>query len=270
MVKDAIGILDNGLEGFSILETLTEKFKNENFIYLNDLVHNPYFNMPEDDALNLIKANIKKLKDLNIKLLIVSSDIVVDASKEYLDELNIPVLDIVSIYIDYINENYEQKNIGLFGKTQIIEANLYQKNFKYNRLYNISSDELEELIVNNGLKTSQSFIKTKEAFKQIKGKDLDVLIASSPYLITLKTEITEFTNFNEMTDFGEILANKILTEFMDLNVKGRGKVFVYSNVEKSKFKKMTSWSNIKYKYIDLDKRKRRERQKLFQKISKKQ
>lgn len=267
MVKEAIGILDSGVEGFNILKNLTSKFKHENFIYINDLKYYPYYNLTESDALELIKANVQKLLSHNIKLLVVTSDIIMDLAKDYFDTLEIPVLDIVSLYIDYINENYEQKNIALLGRSEVLEANLYQKNFKYNRLYNIASDELEELIVNKGLKTSQSFLKTKETFKQLKGKGVDVIIASSPYLILLKTEIDEFLSFDEITDFGNIVANKIYNEFMELNIKGKGQVIVYSNVEKGKFKYMTSWNDVKYKYIDLDKKNRKQRLKKIKRIS---
>lgn len=268
MTKEAIGILDSGVEGFSVLKTLSEKFRYEKFIYINDLKNYSYFNMPEADALDAIKANIEILRQANIKLLIVTSDVIVELAKDYLDKLDIPVFDIVGILIDYINENYEQKNIALFAKTEILEANLYQKNFKYNRLYNIPSEELESLITNKGLKTSQSFIKTKETVKQLKGKGVDVIITSSPYLINLKTEIEEFISFSEITNFGEIISYKIHNEFMDLYIKGRGKTYVYSNIEKAKFQYLTSWSDLKYKYIDLDKKTRKLRKKRIKTITK--
>lgn len=267
MIKDAIGILDSGVEGFNVLKTLSDKFKHERFVYINDLKNYPYFNMTEVEALELIKANVERLRQENIKLLIVTSDVIVDLAKEYLESLDIPVFDVVSLLIDFINDNYEQKNIALFARAEILEANLYQRNFKYNRLYNIASDELEELIKSNGLKTSQSFIKTKETFRMLKGKGLDVIIASSPYLILLKTEIEEFLSVNEITNFGEIVASKINTEFMDLSVKGKCNITVYGNVEKKKFKNMVAWSNLKYKYIDTDKRNRNQKLRNFKVIS---
>jgi len=268
MIKEAIGILDSGVEGFNILGNLVNKFKHENFIYINDLKHYPYSNLTETEALDLIKDNVERLLKQNIKLLIVTSDIIMDIAYDYFDTLSILVLDIVSLYIDYINENYEQKNIALFARGEVLEANLYQKNFKYNRLYNIPSDELEKFIMNKGLKTSQSFMKTEETFKQLKGKGLDVIIASSPYLILLKTEIEEYLKFDEITDFGMIVQNKIYNEFMDLNIKGKGEVTVLGNVEKSKFKYLTSWNAVKYKYFDLDKKNRKLRQKKNKLISK--
>ena len=268
MFKEAIGILDCGVEGLNILEELTRKFKNENFVYINDLKNSPYFNLPEADSLEFIKANVDRLRKDNIKLLIVANDMIAEIGRDYFNELDIPVFDIISILTEYVQDNFEQKNIVLFGKNSVIEANLYQKNFKYNRLFNIPSDDLEEIICNKGLKTSKSFNVTKEAFKQLLGKAVDVVVTSSPFLIKLNTEIEEFVSVGEFTNFGEIVAKKIYNEFMNLNVKGKGKVKVYSNIEAKKFKYMTYWNPVKYKYIDVDKKVRKLRQKKFEKITK--
>jgi len=261
MFKDAIGILDCGVEGFNILEVLTQRFKHENFVYVGDVKNNPYYNLSSDNVKELIRKNLEILKNENVKLIIVTSDVICDLGKEELEKLNIPVFDIVSILTDYVNDNYEQKNIALFAKEKVIDANLYQKNFKYNRLFNIISDEVEEVIFTKNLKTSQSFFKTKEAFKQLLLKNVDVIVTSSPCLIYLKTEIGEYVKFEEITNFGEIVANKINNEFIKLNQKSRGKVLVYNNIEKKKFQEMTYYTNIKYKYIDLEKKFRKQKNK---------
>lgn len=248
MIKDAIGILDVGFEGFNVLDVLAKNFKNERFIYINDIKRFPYTNRSESEVIELVKSNVEFLQSQNIKLLIVTSDIIVDYAKSYLDSLNIPVIDVVSLLIEYVNDNYEQKNIVLLAKNAIIEANIYQKNFKYNRLYNIPSDELEEIINENYLKTSKSFIKTKESFKNLIRRDIDVIVASSPYLLFLKTEITEFVNYGEITDCGSIIVSKLKNEFFNFNQKGRGFIKVYSNIEKKEFKEKTKFIKLKYKY----------------------
>ena len=254
MIKKPIGIIDSGVIGFNILEDLSRKFKNEKLIYINDLKNSKYYNMPEDTARELIINNIKKLFLADIKLLIVASDVVYEIAEDYLNSLKIPVFDIVNILIDYTQEKFEQKNIILAAKTEILEANIYQKNFKYNRLYNIPSEELEKLILDNKLKTSESFSKTKEIFKPLINRNLDVIVASSPFLIKLETELREILEFDEITNFGELVIRKIIANFFSLNLKGRGSIVVMSNVSKQKFKDYTKWQELKYKYIDYSKK----------------
>ena len=88
MFKDAIGILDCGVEGFNILEVLTQRFKHENFVYVGDVKNNPYYNLSSDNVKELIRKNLEILKNENVKLIIVTSDVICDLGKEELEKLN--------------------------------------------------------------------------------------------------------------------------------------------------------------------------------------
>ena len=253
MIKDAIGILDMGIESFNILSTLSQEFKYERFVYINDLKNYPYEGKKEEDILAYVKANVEVLLKEGIKLLIVSSDTIIEYCSDYLSSLKIPTLQLVSTLIDYVNQNYEQKNIVLLAKNAIIEANLYQKNFKYNHLYNIACDDLENIINSKLIKTSKSFSKTKETFKSVIKRDVNIVVTSSPYLLNLKTEILEYLKIDEITDLGEIFAQKIREQKLPLYDKGKGKITIISNIEKKEFKIRTYWSKLKYQYLYLNK-----------------
>ncbi len=262
MIKKAIGILDSGFGGTFILEELAKYYKNERFIYLNDLKHYPFYNRPEGDALNIIKSHIDLLLKEDIKLLIVLSDIIVDIAFDYLQEFNIQVINIVDLLINYVNKNYENKNICLFGKTEVIEANLYQKNFKYNRLYNIPSEDLELFILQKQTKTSQSFKAVQVAFNQVRKRSIDCIVASSPYLIELNTELKEHLEFNEITNLKDIIIEDINERRYFLNPKGRGSINILSNLEKKEFSKLIKFKKLKYDYIDIEYDQRKKRAKL--------
>jgi len=247
MNKDAIGILDMGVESFNILESLLRNFKHERFIYMNDLKHQPYWERTEQEVLDLIKANVERLMQENIKLLIVVSDVIIEYASEYFEKLTIPTINLVQSLIDYVNINYEQKNMILLAKSEIIDANLYQRNFKYNRLYNIASDDLENLIHQKMIKTSKSFSTVKETFKSISKKEFSIIITSSPFITNLKTEFTEYLKFGELTDVGEILSIKMKEDFSFFCEKGKKELIVLINTSKKIFKERTYWSDLKYK-----------------------
>ena len=42
--------------------------------------------------------------------------------------------------INYVNEHYEHKNILFLAKSYIVKSAMYNKNFRYNRLYNVYSE----------------------------------------------------------------------------------------------------------------------------------
>ncbi|MGI6677199.1 MAG: hypothetical protein ACOX5N_07105 [Bacilli bacterium] len=69
------------------------------------------------------------------------------------------------------------------ARKETIEANLYQKRFNYNHLYNIPSDELERIIEEKQTKTARSFTAVKEAFRPVMKKEVDLIVTGSPCLI---------------------------------------------------------------------------------------
>ena len=250
MNKMPIGIIDVSVDGLYILNPLTKDFKNEDFIYINDIKNFPYEGKDVDVINKYVKANIDRLINLNVKMLIVISDTIVEYCNEYLQTLKIPVINIVQSIIKYTNENYEQKNIVFCAKSYILKANLYQKFINYNHLYNVSSDELESIIIENKLKTSKAFSVSESTFKVVSKKDCDVLVITSPWIELLKIEISEFLDVDEMIKLGEVVANEIRKLNLGTNSRGKGKITIVSNIDKKEFKSMTKWFNLKYKYLE--------------------
>jgi glutamate racemase len=254
MVKDAIGIIDLGLEGFQIAKTISENLKHERIVYINDLEYESYLNISDNELIKIIKRNIALLLENNLKLLIVVSDMIVDRAASLLLDLKVPSVNIIETLVNYANLNYEQKNFILLAKEEILRANLYQKNIKYNRLYNIASDELEAVIRDKMVKTSRSFYTIRENFKSVLKKEIDLIITSTPNLVKLKIEMKEYLNFEEITDLGEILLNRLKHEkLVELNIKGRGVFFVYSTLPKKEFRKLVAVNKFKYKQIKNEK-----------------
>ncbi|NLD27114.1 MAG: hypothetical protein GX661_07120 [Acholeplasmataceae bacterium] len=252
MVKDAIGIIDLGLEGFSIAKAFAHIFRREHIIYYSDLQHDSYLNITENEVQEIVKTGIQNLLASKIKLLIVASDLIIDLAAPALEGLSIPVVNPVQVLIDYLNVKYEQKNIVLLAKNEILQANLYQKNIKYNRLYNIPSNELEAVINERMIKTSRSFYTIREHFKPILKKEIDVIVTSSPYLINLRTEMAEYVKFEEITDVGMILADKIRKEnIVAFNEKGKGGFTVRSHLSKKEFGRCVYWAECKYHYQEI-------------------
>lgn len=252
MKKLPIGILDMGIEGISVLKEFSNKFKYEDIIYINDFRNYPYEGRTEEDINTLVKAKVELLLKYNIKLLVVVSDCIIEYCTTYLNSLPIPVVNIVNSLIEFTNDNFELKNMVLLAKQSILEANMYQKNFKYNHLYNISADGLVEVMDKNEIKTSESFYQANIALSKIARRDLDVLICSSPYLTCLKTEFLEFAKIPSIINVGEVLAEKTWKLGKEFYQKGKGKRYIVSYLDKKTFQKMISWLDITYKYITLD------------------
>ena len=199
MNKRPIGIIDINVDGLYILNSLTKEFKNEDFIYINDIKNYPYEGREQEEIVKFVTENVEKLLEQNIKMLVVISDTIIEYCLDYLQTLNIPVINIVQSIINYVNKNYEQKNLALLAKSYILKANLYQKNFNYNHMYNIASEELPDigLIKPNKNNSSGNLKKFKIGFR--------MRIKSLIILLFIKTSIAKIianivgNNFKEIS-----------------------------------------------------------------------
>ncbi|MGD9886560.1 MAG: hypothetical protein AB7T03_01200 [Bacilli bacterium] len=253
MIKDAIGLLDMGMESFPLLPFLSKTFKHERFIYINDLLNQPYEGKTKELIIGFVQKNVARLQKEPLKLLIVGSDIIWEYAQDFLKTLTIPVINIVDLLIEHINLNYEQKNMVLLAKNSVLEANLYQKNIKYNRLYSIPSDELEAIVLNKKTKTTKSFYTAKETLLPALKKEVDIIITSTPLLMLVKTEIEEYLRLAETTNLLTILEDKIKASEVNFNLKGRGRIDVLGYVSKKQFANYFIGQPFSFKYFDLTK-----------------
>lgn len=193
-----IVVLDMGINGMSVLNLLKRELVEETFVYINDLDVDNYEEMEIDDIERRISILIERLKQYNPKLLVIANDTLIEYGKELFEELDIKKVYIVDEIIDYVNENYDLKNMAFFAPQGIIESNMYQKNFKYSRLYNLNADNMMESLNNALMKTSASFNDMKLALLPIYKKELDVIIPTLPNLLLFQTEIYEYVKSRDV------------------------------------------------------------------------
>ena len=270
-IKKPIVVLDLNTNALVVLNKLKEVLPNENIIHINDLERTTYEVEDKDMILDIdgitsgIKRLLERVKKYDPKLLLVASDAIIEYGKELIEGLNIPYILITDVIIEEINKNYEFKNMAFFATQGIIEANLYQKNFHYTRLYNLNADNILDSIRNYKMKTSDSFNQMKVALFPLYQKDVDVIIPSIPNILMFKTEIFEYVMEENpsivVLPVDKLLADKALEALKgDLNPK-KAKNPVYlvrkldkenknlKQVEKSLRKLYDKVLNLKYEFI---------------------
>lgn len=251
-IKKTIGVLDLNIDNISFLNVLRNKFVNDDIYYINDLTIENIDEMDVEDINKNINNLIIYLMSKQIDILVVVSDNIVEYCEELLNSLSVPVIQIVNETINYVNENYEYKNIGFLSTTSMIKANIYQKNLRYNHLYNMNGDDLKDLIRNHLVKTTESFQEVKTVIAPVFKKDLDIVIPSLVNYLMVTTEINEFLKDVEVIKIDELLCNSIqkqLYKLQELPIKGKGKTYLCLNdtVDEKQLKRLL---NIKYNIIN--------------------
>lgn len=248
MRKSPIAVLDEGIYGINFFNYLANKYKYEELIYINDLSHYPYEGLEEEAINKLVSKKIDLLLSLDVKAIIIISNSIVEYCSDYLNKLKVPVIRIDNAIIDYVNKKFDQKNIVLFGKDSILKSNIYQKNFKYNHLYTVLSDNFEDIIIKKEVKTSKSFNEMKEATKHLANREIDLFLMLEPFLENLYTEINEFIKASTIGNLNEILNKACSNKKIFTNTKKSGKRFIYTDLSKKEFKEKVHWIDMKYKY----------------------
>ena len=252
MKKVSIGILDGGYEGINIFSNLCKMYPNESYIYINDIKNYPYEGKETEVILDHVKKSVDTLLSYEVSSIICVSASIHEYCREYLETLDVKYVSIVDSIIDYVNVNFDQKNIGLIGKGYILSANMFQKNFRYNHLYSAASDDLEKLIFDKKTKTAFSFQKVRESLHSIINKQIDVLVIIDSFLDNLNIEIKEYINAGTILNVEKILMDNLIDLGLETYSSGKGKKIILSHLTKKDFKEKTYWINSNYKYIDLD------------------
>lgn len=241
----SIGLLDGGFEGINIFNDLTRKYPSQSFIYVNDAT---FFkgDISDTEELNLhTKTNIDFLLNKGVKIIICLSYELMTLCKELFDSLNIAIYYLTSNIIEYVNNKYEHKNICFLAKENVLKDNIFQRDFKYNRLYNIPCDELEELIMNKKTKTALSFEKVRNICKNVIDKPIDSLVFLDSILSYLKIEFKEYITYKEIVDLSEVAILKIKNKFTTI---GKAKNIIASTIMKNEFLDNNFVIKSKYKY----------------------
>lgn len=250
MTKQPIGVLDGGFEGILIFNKLVKDYPHETFIYTNDSDNYPYEGQDEKDIINSLKKTTKILTDYNVSMIIVVNNSIIEYGEEFLSKLEVPVYKFSDFIIDYVNANYEHKNMAILAKQYIIKANIYQKNIHYNHLYSMTSDELDEIVNNKQIRTAKSFAAMRNAVSQIKGKEYSVLVVTDSYLNEFRIEFNEYVDCKDIINVSDIVSNAMKDKFNN-EIKSFKKSFIVSKLEKKDFYEKAYLLNCKCKYVKL-------------------
>lgn len=72
MQSGKIGLFDSGLGGLSILKTLIEVLPNEDYLFYEDSIHNPYGDKSEEELFEIVSSIVDYLLSKNCKMIVIA------------------------------------------------------------------------------------------------------------------------------------------------------------------------------------------------------
>lgn len=145
-----IGLFDSGLGGLTVLKKLKEKYPKCDYIYYGDNLNVPYGDKTIKELIELANNSVRFLLSKNVDIIIIACGTISSNCLSYLkDKYNIPIIDIISPTINYLN-NSNYNNILVIATKATISSGIFKNNVKKN-IYELETPLLAPLIENNNL-----------------------------------------------------------------------------------------------------------------------
>ena len=151
IMNNKIGLFDSGLGGLSILKGLLKELPNEDYLFYEDSINNPYGNKTDDELFEIVSNIVDYLLKENCKLIVIACNTATTSCMKRLREKypnTIFVGTVPAIKVAYDNHYKEVINLSTpytKGSQRVSELITKFKNDDEN-IYNISGENLANLI----------------------------------------------------------------------------------------------------------------------------
>lgn len=197
-----IGVFDSGLGGLTVLKQLVCKYPNCEYIYVGDNKNVPYGSKSKEELFNLSSKIIDFLLSKKVDIIIIacgtiSSNVYIDLKQKY----NIPMYDIISPTINYLNDS-EYNKIGVIATVKTIESNIFNS---INKEVVTSSCPLLVPYIEGNINVNIDEI-VEEYLKNM--NDIDALVLGCTHYPILENIIKKHTNAT-LINMGKVLCDYI-------------------------------------------------------------
>ena len=150
-MNNKIGILDSGLGGLSILKKLIKVLPNENYLFYEDSINNPYGNKTDDEIFKIVSNIVDYLLNEKCKIIVIACNTATTACINKLRNKYKNTIFVGTVPAIKVSFDHDFKNTLLIATPYTIKSNSVHElidNFKkYNQnIYLESGCDLAHLI----------------------------------------------------------------------------------------------------------------------------
>lgn len=127
----AIGVIDSGVGGLTVVHELMRQLPKEKLIYLGDTLRCPYGPRSKSEVKSFTWEMVEFLLDKNIKMLVVACNTATAfALIELQEELDIPVIGVIQPGARSAIKSTQTNHIGVIGTEGTVRSKAYPKALK--------------------------------------------------------------------------------------------------------------------------------------------
>lgn len=198
----AIGVIDSGVGGLTVVQELMRQLPKEKLIYLGDTARCPYGSRPAEEVKLFTWEMVRFLLNKNIKMLVVACNTATAFTlKELQQSLDIPVVGVIQPGARAAIKCTNNNHVGVIGTEGTIRSSAYTNALeKINadiHVYGLACPLLAPMVENGILAGMEAKSVVEESISPLKqNKDMDTLILGCTHYPLLKDTIQEVIGNN--------------------------------------------------------------------------
>ncbi|HHX74417.1 MAG TPA: glutamate racemase [Firmicutes bacterium] len=128
----AIGLLDSGVGGLTVVREIFTQLPAERIVYFGDTARMPYGPRPHSEVRDFARQIIRFLTTQDVKLVIVACNSATAAGLPYYQgEYDLPVIGVIEPGVRAAVRHTKTKRIGVIGTQGTIASNAYEQLIKH-------------------------------------------------------------------------------------------------------------------------------------------
>lgn len=232
MTKQAIGLIDSGVGGLTVMKEAMKQLPNESFYYMGDTARCPYGPRPVEQVKQFTREMTNFLLDKNIKMLVIACNTATAAVlQELKQELDIPVVGVILPGSRAAIKVTQNKRIGVIGTEGTIKSNEYKRAIvrkkETTEVFSLPCPKFVPLVESNQFKGSIAKKVVTETLGLFKKNKVDTLVLGCTHYPLLRPIIQNVMGDGvHLIDSGAETVNEVsvLLDYYDLaEVKSKEK-----------------------------------------------
>lgn len=224
MAKQAIGFIDSGVGGLTVMKEAMKQLPNESFYYMGDTARCPYGPRPVEQVKQFTREMAYFLLEKEIKMLVIACNTATAAVlQELKQELAIPVVGVILPGSRAAIKVTQTRRVGVIGTEGTIQSREYEKAITQKKnstqVFSLACPKFVPLVESNQFKGAIAKKIVTEALAPLKKDKVDTLVLGCTHYPLLRPIIQNVMGDGvQLIDSGAETLNEVsvLLDYYDL------------------------------------------------------
>ncbi|AOA00396.1 glutamate racemase [Carnobacterium divergens] len=231
MTKQAIGFIDSGVGGLTVVKEAMRQLPNESIYYVGDTARCPYGPRPEEQVRQFTWEMTHFLLDKDIKMLVIACNTATAAALEDIKKkLAIPVIGVILPGSRAAIKATTNNHIGVIGTAGTVKSDMYKKMIqskdKKATVNSLACPKFVPIVESNEYNSAIAKKVVAETLKPMQNKGVDTLILGCTHYPLLRPIIQNVMGKQvTLIDSGAETVSEVSTilDYFDIAVDSKNK-----------------------------------------------